>query len=100
MSELKPLSNRPGSVVQDLCRPIADPRSEAASTANARDHISYGTLGDLTRGEVLRPEPYAQQIVATVSHELAFRPEREPSEKNVRRGLPEPANDDDIVPTI
>jgi len=73
MSELVPTPNPPETLVQDLRRLIADARRQTAAAVNIGLTLLYWRLGDRIRREVLGLEraAYGEQIVATVSHELA-----------------------------
>ena len=73
MSEIIPTPNPPETLVQDLRRLIADARRQTAAAVNIGLTLLYWRLGDRIRREVLGSEraAYGEQIVATVSHELA-----------------------------
>lgn len=78
MSEITPAPNPsealvPVVLVEDLRRLITDAQRQAAVAVNAGLTLLYWRLGDRIRREVLGSERagYGEQIVATLSHQLA-----------------------------
>lgn len=73
MSELTTNLHPPEPLVQDLRRLIVDARRQAAAAVNVGLTLLYWRLGDRIRRKVLGSERvgYGEQIVATLSHQLA-----------------------------
>jgi predicted nuclease of restriction endonuclease-like (RecB) superfamily len=71
--ELIPLPQVPETLVEDLRRLIAEARRQVAAAVNVGLTLLYWRLGDRIRREVLDSARagYGEQIVATLSHQLA-----------------------------
>lgn len=104
MDELIPSPHAPETLVEDLRRLIADARRQAAVAVNVGLTLLYWRLGDRIRREVLDSERagYGEQIVATLSHQLASEFGRGFERTNLTRMIKfaEAFPDEEIVATL
>jgi predicted nuclease of restriction endonuclease-like (RecB) superfamily len=104
MNELSPAPNPPEALVSDLRRMIADARRQAVVAVNVGLTVLYWRLGDRIRREVLGSERagYGEQIVATLSHQLAAEFGRGFERTNLTRMMKfaEMFPDEEIVATL
>ena len=99
-----PVTSMPNDLVVDLRRLIAESRRQATAAVNLALTLLYWKVGERIRGEVLGSERagYGEQIVVTLSHQLAAEFGRGYSEKNIRRMMQfaEVFPDPDILATL
>ena len=104
MNKLSPAPNPPEALVSDLRRMIADARRQAVIAVNVGLTVLYWRLGDRIRREVLGSERagYGEQIVATLSHQLAAEFGRGFERTNLTRMMKfaEMFPDEEIVATL